>query len=348
MKILRESPRLAYAGAWILAGTYNFLRDVSYVDWKFLLLFNAVHFGFWALLGLLAMPLMRRYPLGRAYGPWLVHLVMGAAFVQADITLGHLVTYRLMGMHSELGIVAVAHQAFKNCFHLGMLTYWGFLGTVQLLDTQRKARQREREAADARHAALQAQLQSLRAQLQPHFLFNTLNGIAAVMHEDVAAADRMLNRLADLLRMTLVDGARAEVCLHQELAFVRAYLDIEKMRFGQRLAFDCQVPERLLQNPVPPFILQPLVENAIKYGISPHADGGIVAIRACERQGCLLLEVENGHAPPGADDAGFQIGLRNTRERLQALYGSSQHFELLNNAQRTVARIRLPLARQAA
>ncbi len=348
MKNLRKSPRLLYVGSWALAGTYNFLRDVPYVDWKVLLLFNVAHFGVWALLGLLAMPLMRRYPLGWSWRPWLLHLVTGAAFVQADITAGHLIVFRTLGLHPEWGILKIAKVAFVDCFHLGLLTYWAFLGTVQLVDTQRMARQREREAAEARHAALHAQLQSLRAQLQPHFLFNTLNGIAAVMHDDVAAADRMLNRLADLLRMTLADGERAEVRLQQELAFVQAYLDIEKMRFGQRLAVECQVPEQLLHCPVPPFILQPLVENAIKHGVGPRAGGGKIAIRVSEQQGFLMLDVENDDPPQRDGDTGFQIGLRNTRERLQALYGAAQCFELLRGGQRTVARIQLPLQRMAA
>jgi len=348
MKNLRKSPRLVYAGSWALAGAYNFLRDVPYMEWKSLLFFNVAHFSLWALLGLLAMPLMRRYPLGWSAKPWLLHLVLGAVFVQVDITAGHLIVYRTLGWHPEWSSLQIARVAFLNCFHLGMLTYWGFLGTVQLVDTQNMARRREREAAEARHAALHAQLQSLRAQLQPHFLFNTLNGIAAVMHDDVAAADRMLNRLADLLRMTLAEGERAEVCLQQELAFVQAYLDIEKMRFGQRLAVDCQVPEQLLHCPVPPFILQPLVENAIKHGVGPRAGGGRISIRAGEQQGFLLLDVENDDPPQGDGDTGFQIGLRNTRERLQALYGSAQRFELLRGGQRTVARIQLPLQRMAA
>lgn len=348
MKNLRNSPRLVYASGWALAGAYNFLRDVPYMEWKFLLLFNVAHFGVWALLGLLAMPLMRRFPLSWSWRPWLLHLVVGALFVQADITLGHLIVFRLTGLHPEWGILKLAQVAFVSCFHLGLLTYWAFLGTVQLVDTQHMARQREREAAEARHAALLAQLQSLRAQLQPHFLFNTLNGIASVMHEDVAVADRMLNRLADLLRMTLADGERPEILLRQELAFVQAYLDIEKLRFGQRLAVDCQVPERLLHCPVPPFILQPLVENAIKHGVSARASGGTIAIRAVEGQACLTLEVEND-APQKPDSAaGFRIGLRNTRERLQVLYGTAQHFELLEAGGRTVARIQLPLLRMAA
>ncbi len=348
MKNLRESPRLVYAGAWALAGAYNFLRDVPYVDWKFLLFFNAAHFGIWAVLGLLAMPVMRRYPLAWSWRPWLLHLLLGAVLVQLDITLGHLVVYRLWHLHAELDLLGIARLAFANCFHLGLLTYWAFLGTVQLVDTQRMARRREREAAEARHAALLAQLQTLRAQLQPHFLFNTLNGIASVMHDDVPTADRMLNRLSDLLRMTLADGGQPEVVLRQELAFVQAYIELEKLRFGRRLAVDCEVPEGLLHWPVPPFILQPLVENAIKHGVSTRAAGGTIAIRAVQGQACLVLEVENEAPPQAGGVDGFGIGLRNTRERLQVLYGSAQHFELQEAGSRTVARIRLPLMRKAA
>ena len=344
---LEKNPRLVYCGAWALAGLYSFCRDALNADWPLLLLFNAAHFGVWAVLGLLAMPLMRRYPLRWSWRPWLLHLVLGALFVQVDITLGHLIVFRLSGRGQGLDLLGVARVAFETCFHLGLLTYWAFLGTVQLIDTNRMARQRAAEAAQARHAAVLAQLQTLRAQLQPHFLFNTLNGIASVMHEDVAQADRMLNRLADLLRMTLKEGEQPEIRLQQELAFVTAYLDIEKMRFGQRLAVDCRVPDALLQAPVPPFILQPLVENAIKHGIAARASGGSIAIRAEARHGQLLLEVENDEPAQPAVQRGFQIGLRNTRERLAALYGG-QRLQLLQAGGRTVARIELPLQQMAA
>jgi len=348
MLSLEKHPRLVYCGAWALAGLYNFCRDVLSFPWQELALFNVAHFAVWACLGLIALPLLRRYPLRRAWRPWLLHLALGALLVQVDITLGHLIFFKLTGHGAGLDLAAVARVAFANCFHLALMTYWIFVGIVQLIDAGREVRRRTLEAAQARHAAVLAQLQALRAQLQPHFLFNTLNGIAAVMHEDVDMADRMLNRLADLLRMSLNEGDAPVIRLQQELAFINAYLEIEKMRFGQRLDVHCHVPDSLLGCEVPPFILQPLVENAIKHGVASRASGGRIRIRAFEGAQGLQLEVEDDGAAQAEGEGGFRIGLRNTRERLQALYGSSQGLELLRGQAGMVARIHLPMQRRVA
>jgi sensor histidine kinase YesM len=332
----RTHPLLGYCCAWTLAGTYNFLRDATFGNWRWLLVFNLTHFLIWALLGRLVLPLLRRYPLRMAWRSVLVHAVAAPVFAQLDITLGHLLFFQLTGRGAGMSLLQVAQEAYVNCFHLALLTYGGLVCVVQLIDVQR-------QAADARHAALAAQLHNLRAQLQPHFLFNTLNGVACVMHYDLPLAERMLNRLAELLRMSLRDGEQAAVRLQQELAFVTAYLDIEQMRFEQRLTVAWSVPEALLDHPIPPFILQPLVENAIKYGVAPRAAGGSIAIRAYVEMGSLLLEVENDAPLQATAGSGFQIGLRNTRARLESLYGSAQRLDLLALEGRTVARVRIPV-----
>jgi two-component system LytT family sensor kinase len=332
----RNHPLLGYGCAWALAGTYNFLRDVTLQNWRWLLLFNLAHFVVWAFLGRLALPLLRRFPLRLAWRSVLVHALAAPLFAQVDITLGHLIFFQLSGRGAGLSLWQVAQEAYVNCFHLALLTYGGLVCVVQLIDVQR-------QAVDARHAALAAQLHNLRAQLQPHFLFNTLNGVACVMHYDLPLADRMLNRLAELLRMSLRDGEQAAVRLQQELAFLTAYLDIEQMRFEQRLSVTWSVPDTLLDYPIPPFILQPLVENAIKYGVAPHAAGGSIAIRVYPDAGSLLLEVENDAPVQMTAASGFQIGLRNTRARLESLYGAAQRLDLLPLEGRTLARIRIPM-----
>jgi two-component system LytT family sensor kinase len=348
MTSTRISPRLRYLGAWLLAGMYNFSRDVFSAPLLPLAMFNFAHFAVWAALGLLAMPLMRRYPLRRDLRPWLFHLAASAVFAQLDVTLGHLIFMAFTGQGQGLGLPEVARIAFVSCFHLAVLTYWCFLGVVQALDTQQLVRLREVQLAEHRTALVQAQLQNLRSQLQPHFLFNTLNVIASLMHYDVPAADRMLNRLGDLLRLSLRDTDKRLVRLEQEVALVEAYLDIERIRFERRLDVCWAIPAELRGSSIPPFILQPLVENAIKYGIAPRTAGGSVTIRAYAEADALLIEVEDD-APEGqARQPGFGIGLSNTRSRLEALYGAGKWLELVRAGAGTIARIRLPLPVAAA
>jgi sensor histidine kinase YesM len=172
------------------------------------------------------------------------------------------------------------------------------------------------------------QLEVLRAQLQPHFLFNTLHSIAALMHEDVGGADRMIARLSDLLRMTLENGAVQEVALKSELEFLDGYLDIEKTRFQDRLMVEEQIAPEALDCGVPNMILQPIVENAIRHGIARKSSPGKIEIRAAKSDGWLALTISDDG--PGADATqvagGKGRGLANTRARLKCLYGEKQRF----------------------
>jgi LytS/YehU family sensor histidine kinase len=193
-----------------------------------------------------------------------------------------------------------------------------------------------------------AQLQSLKLQLQPHFLFNTMHAIGSLMHYDVPTADRMLSRLSEMLRTSLRESDKPVVTLEQEKTFIEAYIEIEKIRFEHRLEVQWLIPDALLASAIPPFILQPLVENAIKYGVAPRAAGGTILIRAYAEQASLLLEVEDDAPAQASAQKGFGIGLNNTRQRLQALYGAGQNFELVRHAAGTIARIRIPLPMLAA
>ncbi len=334
-------PGAAYWGAWAIACSYNFILIGVGPAWKTTLVFSLAHFGLWALLGLTIMPLMRRYRLRQHWRSWLFHLGAGAFFTAIDITLGHLIFAELTGSYSTLSLPQLIDVAFKSCFHLGLLTYFGFLAVVQGSDTQQLARKRELQVVEHKAALVQAQLQSLKIQLQPHFLFNTLHAIAALMHYDVATADRMLSRLSELLRISLQEVGNPVVCLRQEIGFIDAYLDIEKIRFEERLKVSWMIPDDLLDAEIPPFILQPLVENAIKYGVAPRADGGNIVIRAYSDDHGMLLEVEDDAPASLEAQQGFGIGLRNTRARLDTLYGAGQRFELIRDNFRTIARIRI-------
>ncbi|HEY4053783.1 MAG TPA: histidine kinase [Terriglobales bacterium] len=193
-------------------------------------------------------------------------------------------------------------------------------------------REREVRAAHLQAQLSDAKLLALKSQLQPHFLFNTLHSISSLMLRDVRSADTMIARLSDLLRMSLEDEGQHLISLKRELDFTQAYLDIEKIRFGERLEVVFDVSPEVLDSLVPHFLLQPLVENSIKHGISKRSHAGKIEVRAQRLQGNLILRVsDNGSGrlpavPSGALDSG--IGLRGTRERLRTLYGSDQRLDI--------------------
>lgn len=341
-------PSRAYWCAWTIAGTYNFLRAIFGMPLTMNFVFNAAHFGTWALLGVLALPVIRARPLRMHWESWVFHIVFGSLLTQIDVTIGHWLFAALTPAYSSASMLDLFFIAFEDCFHLGFLTYLGFVGVVQGFDTLRHARMNELQVAEHKAAYVHAQLQSLKLQLQPHFLFNTLHAIGSLMHYDVPTADRMLSRLSEMLRTSLRESDNPVVTLKQEMAFIEAYIDIEKIRFEQRLAVQWVIPDDLLGSAIPPFILQPLVENAIKYGVAPRADGGTIVIRAYADKASLMLEVEDDAPAQSGLQKGFGIGLNNTRQRLAALYGAGQNFELVRHAVGTVARIRIPLPMLAA
>ncbi len=341
-------PSRAYWCAWALAGTYNFLRGIFAMPLYMNFVFNAAHFGTWALLGVLALPVIRARPLRMHWESWVFHVVFGSLLTQTDVAIGHWLFAAFTTAYRDLSMLDLFFVAFEDCFHLGFLTYLGFVGVVQGLDALRESRRNELQAAEHKAACVHAQLQSLKLQLQPHFLFNTLHSIGALMHYDVPTADRMLSRLSEMLRTSLRESDNPVVTLQQEKAFIEAYIDIEKIRFEHRLAVQWLIPDDLLASAIPPFILQPLVENAIKYGVAPRAAGGNIVIRAYAGNGTLTLEVEDDAPAQSGQQKGFGIGLNNTRQRLSALYGAGHNFELVRHAVGTVARIRIPLPMLAA
>ncbi|HJW94356.1 MAG TPA: histidine kinase, partial [Thermoanaerobaculia bacterium] len=215
--------------------------------------------------------------------------------------------------------------------------YFSFLTTAVLaglslgLISYDLYRDRELRARDLAARLAQAQLQVLEMQLNPHFLFNALQSIAELMHDDVEAADRMIERLSQLLRVSLSRFGVHELPLREELDFLRQYLAIEEIRFSDRLTVEFDVDPDVLDAAVPNLVLQPLVENALKHGIAQRLDGGIVRIAAHRRDAELLLEVaDNG---PGLQSAQPErLGLANTRARLEQLFDHNQRISLHDDA----------------
>ena len=219
------------------------------------------------------------------------------------------------------------------CCHLGWHYY-------------QRYREREVQTAQLQRELVEARLDALRMQLNPHFLFNTLHSVSALIHQNPEAADRVLARLSELLRLSLDQSKPQEVSLSEEMAFLDRYLEIEQARFADRLTVEKDVGPEVQNALVPYLILQPLVENAIRHGIEPREDMGHLMIRARRTNGRLELRVsDNGTGLPDEAEAPRRegIGLSNTRSRLRHLYGDDHSFELARAPQGGLeARIDIP------
>jgi hypothetical protein len=216
---------------------------------------------------------------------------------------------------------------------LDVLVYWSLVGVCQAIINFRSSQERERRAAELEARLTSAKLQALRMQMNPHFLFNTLNSISALLYINPRAADEMLGDLSELLRRSLDSMEEQEIPLAQELQFIGAYIRIEQKRFGERLRVEQTVPDELMKALVPALILQPLVENAIRHGIEPQREPGLISIQATQQANHLHLIVrDNGKGLLPADSSDTKqrgsggIGLANTKARLQGLYGQNQSF----------------------
>lgn len=213
-----------------------------------------------------------------------------------------------------------------------LLIYFVQVAFIHALASYKQLRDREVEASRLEAQLALAHLEVLKTQLHPHFLFNTLNAISALMHRDVDAADRMISMLSDLLRLSLDNDQRHQVSLREELEFLDRYLAIEKIRFRDRLDVAIEVEDGCWDAMLPRLILQPLVENSIRHGIAMRSAAGKVAIRARrEENGLRVVVWDDGPGiPRDPQQIRFGVGLSNTQARLQQTYGDAQVFELHN------------------
>jgi len=298
----------AYAGrplSWGLA------LAVALVDWET-----------WALLTPAVVLLAQRFPFSRASWrvPVVVHVPAGFIIGGVKLTIEAVLTRAILGYgRTPFSFLKI---------YLTLLTYWAIVAVTHVARSYRDARARELRSAELETALAHAQVEALKMQLHPHFLFNTLNTIAGLMREDVEAADLMLTKLAELLRRTLETADVQEVPLEHELEFLDAYLTIQRSRYGDRLRVSIEASEQARQSIVPSLILQPLVENAIRHGIAEKPGPGRVDLDARLDNNRLVIHVSNdGPEFPPRIREGF--GLRNIRSRLERLYGADASFSLL-------------------
>jgi two-component system LytT family sensor kinase len=315
----------------------------------------------WAVITPLVFWLANRFQLERAQ--WLPRaallFVVGMTIsISVDVLVGMLrfeVFYVATGRLAELGAVwRLTHLWFINEFIVFIAILAGGIARDYFL--RYRARREEAIRLQAQAAQLQAQLAdarlaALRTQLNPHFLFNTLHAVSALVERDPKGVRRMIARLSELLRTTLDGAEEQEVPLEEELAFVQRYLEIMQIRFQGRLVVHSHVEDGVREALVPNLILQPLVENAIKHGVTKITEAGRIEIRA-ERAGDSLVLRVRDNGPPLEEQklrADEGIGLRNTRARLSQLYGSAQALALRTSGDGgVIAEVTIPFRTSAA
>lgn len=283
----------------------------------------------WAVATPAVLALAHRYPATQWRQPsrWIIHAAtcIGVGLVQA---VWHAVLDVWLDPWANPGGPGSFAKNFSNIFCNGLLAYLILYGTIliagAILDSRERLALQQTEAARLAEQLSKAQLSALRRQIEPHFLFNTLNAIAGSVREGRnEAAISMIARLSDFLRRLLEDTNQQEVPLGQEVDFLQKYLDIQKARFADRLQLTFDVPRELMSAQIPSFILQPMVENAVKHGISKRAQGGTIRISAARLNTMLTLRIFNDgpRLPDNFDCSSTGIGISNVRTRLQRLYG---------------------------
>ena len=310
------------------------------VDWVRLVGYEFLYWYIWVAFAPLILWFAGRFQLG--LGNWrrvasrllLLGLLIAPAQAALETAIALSIEFARHGMTEQLSArlhiigSVILLESFSN-----VIVYFLIVSGHYAYDYYKKYREREARAWELEGRLAQAELHNLKTQLQPHFLFNTLHTISVLMMRDAGAANRMLIRLSDLLRLSLDSVGTQEVTLKKELEFLRGYLEIEQTRFQDRLVVRLDIDPATLDARVPSLILQPLVENSVRHGIARQPRGGFIEIRSALDRGELNLEVrDNG---PGLSAAGPEllqrgVGLSNTRARLQQLYGARQRVEFIS------------------
>lgn len=297
----------------------------------------------WAALAPWVFRLAERYPIRIPIrvGALGIHLLASIGMTSVALLAGALVSTLF-----EPGFVAQLHQFSLQRTEASLLTYWALVAIQQAVQFHTEKTSREIEASRLASELAQSRLHILRAQLQPHFLFNTLHTIVTLLDEDKQSAEEMLLRLSDLLRVFLEDYGGQEISLRRELALLDLYLGIQRTRFRDRLTSQIHIAPDTLDCAVPSLILQPIVENAIRHGIGQRVGADCIQIESRREGDTLCLDVRNRNstleAGP-ADSAGHGIGMSNTRLRLRELYGDAAQVRLdMIWPEGVACRIRMP------
>jgi signal transduction histidine kinase len=348
---------LRYLAAW-LALTVVFASQLywsGYAPWPTAFWLEAIHWLSWGIVAPLVFWLCRRlyrgehtwkrYTVGLSLGALVISILQPTLIESINFVKGAVQWWLTMADAAPRSFLPELHVAAIKIAGYNLPVYGGLVLAWHAMTYYNELRDRQVTAMQLESLLHQAQLQTLRSQLNPHFLFNALHSIAELVHANPKLAEQLILRLGDLLRQVLQSSTEQEVALAEELDFVKGYVEIERMRLGERLQVKWEIAPEALQIKVPSLILQPLVENAILHGIAPIAQPGALVVRATRDDQSLYLQVRDTGPglPQEATPHGLGIGLSNTQARLQRLYGSRQRFELLND-HGLVVNIQIPVS----
>lgn len=322
------------------------LDNRSGIDWGGVI-FSGSEWLFLGALTPITYYLGRRFPLRRHdwQRPLAVHIAGALALCVGWASLGILLGL-LLHRYPAQGNLSIDYLNWiLTSVPWSVFMYFTVLGCVHAFSYFLEAREREAHASRLAAQLAEARLGALRMQLNPHFLFNSLNAIAVLVRDqNTRDASRMLELLGGVLRQVLHGEKRQEITLEEELRFIEQYLAIEQVRFSDRLRVSFVVDDTLLDVAVPGFVLQPLVENALRHGVAKKRSAGALEIGA-RREGTLLTLWVRDDGPGLEPTSREGVGLTNTRERLRTLYGDEAELVLSGDAGGTVATIRIPLRR---
>jgi sensor histidine kinase YesM len=305
-------------------------------SWTFSIAMQTIHWSLWAAFYPLFYWLIRRFPLEprRRVRSLLTYILATPVVIFVHASIYFVLVYRMMEhdywMDPFSSVSAFLWGLTTLDFAYRVLGYSFLLSFSYALDYNERYKDNALKTARLETQLAHAQLDALKMQLQPHFLFNTLNAISALLHKDPDGADRMIARLGDFLRLTLENDSGHEVALSQEVQFLKAYLSIEEVRFQDRLTTKIDIAPETQAACVPNLILQPLVENAIRHGVSRLVGRGHIEITALRQGDRLHLTVKDngpGWANGSAETRAGGVGVANTRQRLTQLYGDKYRLE---------------------
>jgi len=337
--------------SYALSSGLSSLSEGRDANWLRGLAWNLADFWLWMLLAT-GIGWLGRRSAGRSGPRFLLLHVPASIGVALAQTLLQLLIFWIVCGPGKMPVASFGdfvHMEFAYKLQQGLVTYWVILAVLRGMESRRHLHDERLRRMQLETQLVQSQLQALRMQLQPHFLFNTLNAISALALADPLQARLMIARLSDFLRLTLEERHAPQVPLSRELEFLTCYLDIQQVRFQDRLSTQLDVADDTLGAAVPNLILQPLVENALRHGLQDKVGAGILRISTRRDGEQLQLRVDDdglGLPPQGSPEG---IGLGNTRSRLHMLFGDSARFELIPLAGGgTRAEVRLPFVRHIA
>jgi two-component system, LytTR family, sensor histidine kinase AlgZ len=323
---------ILYLGIWLFVGL---LIEIPFIlsyktQWGVFLLADMPLNLFFAFICLSSYYLCRIFPVQTTKWYNLLSLFVCAACLAAGIELvvGYGLVHFIDSLQLAPPVAPVYEPWIAGIYSTLVLIFLLIAATHYVIITFEKSRETELQTFELKVLAQDAELRALRAQIDPHFLFNSLNSISALTTSDPAKARTMTLLLADFFRKSLEYGAKKHISLENELSLVSDFLTIEQVRFGERLKVEQEIKEECRKAFVPPLILQPLVENAVRHGIAHLVEGGIVRIHCEGRHDRLVLQVENPLDPDRPKRKGIGLGVRNVRSRLETLYGNEARVDV--------------------